>query len=884
MGWSRFFRRRSWDEERARELSAYLEQETADNLARGMTAADAQRAAQRRLGNTTYVREEIYRMNTLEFVESLWQDLRYGLRVLGRSPGLTAVALMSLALGIGSTTAIFSVVYGVLISPYPYGRPNEIWAPEIRNAKNPKQSRGNYRVNEYLQVSRLSSFAEVMATGPENRLLTGGMAPENFTTVTVTANAFQFLEVPPVLGRTIAPSDIRPDGQPEPVIVLSYRAWQRLFQGSSDALGKTLVLNDVPYSVIGVMPSRFGWWTGDGGWVPMLTDPRQDHSLFAIARLRPGVSPKVAEQQLHALHLELAKAHPKDFPQEGFTTVLNNYMDITVASGEMHSSLQLLFGAVGFLLLIACANVANLQMARATARRREIALRMSVGAGRGRVLRQLLTESVALSVVGGVLGVLLALGFTRAIVLLMPEFYVPNEARIAVNGYVLAFSAAISVITGVVFGLAPALECSRLRLVETLKDSTKGAGTSSAGGQPRNLLVIVEVALSVILLMGASLTVRGFVNLQHTDVGFQPERVLMVGLQVSPKRYATYEQRIAFSEEILRRVQTITGVEAAAMGNGGLPFGGPQSGYSIEGQQQGQGQHILVDLISADYSRTLGIPLRAGRLLSNQEVARAEPVALINEAAARLWAGDSAIGRRVRLDLLDKPGNALLPPGRFTPQFTVVGILANTKNAGLRDAPDPAIYVPYTVIATGGRTLAVRTISVGNQGSPMLLLNAVRQQVLQVDKDQPLTRPITLEEILGFQTVQPRFNMALFTFFGLLGLVLAVVGIFSVLSYAVARRTHEIGVRMALGAERADVLGLLFRMGGKLVLAGLAAGLAGSFLLARILHSEVFQVPVTDGLALLGVVTILIAAAFLACLLPARRAARLDPMIALRHE
>jgi putative ABC transport system permease protein len=880
MSWTRYFRRRNWDAERARELDAYLEQETADNLARGMMPEAARRTAQRKLGNITNIREEIYRMNTLEFLETLWHDLRFGLRVLGKTPGLTSVALLSLALGIGSTTAIFSVVYGVLISPYPYARPGEIWAPEIRDARNPRKSLGAYLPDAYVQVTKLPAFAEVMATNPENRLLTGNGSPENFTTVSVTSNAFQFLDVPPVLGRAIAPSDVHANGQPEPVIVLSYRAWQRLFQGSPDAIGKAIILNDVTYSVIGVMPPRFGWWTSDGGWVPALIDSRQERPLFTIARLRPGISKAVAEQQLHALHLELAKAHPARFPTNGFTTVLNNYLDITAASGEMQSSLQLLFGAVGFLLLIACANVANLQMARATARRREIALRMSVGAGRGRVLRQLLTESVALSLVGGVLGILLAVAFTRAIVTLMPEFYVPNEARISVNGYVLAFSAGISVLTGIVFGLAPALECSRLQLVETLKDATKGAGTSAAGGQPRNLLVVLEVALSVVLLMGAGLTVRGFVNLQKTDVGFQPERVLMVGLQVSPKRYATYEQRIAFTEDVLRRVRATPGAESAAMGNGGLPFGGPQSGFSIEGQPPVQAQRILVNLISADYSKTLGIPLRAGRLLSEQEVARGDAVAVINEAAAKFWtAGVSPIGRRVRLDLLDKPGNALLPAGRATPVFTVVGVLANTRNAGLRDAPDPAVFLPYTVIAPTGRMLAVRT-----QGSPMMLLNAVRQQVQQVDKDQPLTRPITLEEILGQQTVQPRFNMALFTFFGLQGLVLAVVGIFSVLSYAVVRRTHEIGVRMALGAERSDVLALLFRMGGKLVLTGLAAGLLGSFALARILRSEVFQVPVTDGLALLGVVTILSGAAFLACLLPARRASRLDPMIALRHE
>jgi putative ABC transport system permease protein len=879
MSWRRFLRRRQWDEERARELEHYLEIETAENLARGMSPEEARRAAQRRLGNITMVREEIYRMNTLSLVETLWQDLRYGLRVLGKSPGLTAVALLSLALGIGATTAIFSVVYCVLISPYPYAHANEIWAPEIRDAKNPKQGRGIYHTNEFQEASKLAAFREVMATSPENRLLTGGAAPDNFTTVMVTGNGFSFLGVEPVLGRTILPSDIRPNGEPEAVIVLSYKAWQRLFQGRRDALGKTVTLNESPFSVIGVMPPRFGWWTNDGGWVALAPDARQERTLFPIMRLRQGVSPQAAEQQLQALHLELAKAHPADYPKTGFTTVLHNYLDITVAEGEMTSSLALLFGAVGFLLLIACANVANLQMARATARRREIALRVSVGAGRGRVIRQLLTESVTLSLAGGAIGMLFAYGLTRAIVLLMPEFYVPNEARIEVNSYVLAFSAAISVITGIVFGLLPAVECSRLQLVETLKDATKGAGTGAAGKRSRNLLVVAEVALSVVLLMGASLTIRGFVNLQAADLGFHPERVLMVGLQVAPKRYSTYGQRIRFAEDVLQRVRHLPGVESAAIGNGALPFGGFSSTFSIEGQPQAQ--RMVVGLISGDYTRALGIPLLSGRLPAEQEVAHADAVALINEAASRLWpAGENAIGRQVRLDLFDRlPGNVLVPPGRVTGPFTVVGVLANTKNAGLRSAPAPAIYVPYTVVAPPGRNLALRT-----QGDPMQMLNAVRQQIREVDKDQPLSRPITLQEIVGFETVQPRFNMALFSFFGMLGLALAAIGIFSVLSYTVARRTHEIGVRMALGAQGGDVLRLMLAMGGKLVLAGLAAGLAASFVLSRVLRSEVFQVPVTDWMALGGVVTILGVTAFLACLVPARRAARLDPTIALRHE
>uniref|UniRef100_Q020Z0 Permease n=1 Tax=Solibacter usitatus (strain Ellin6076) TaxID=234267 RepID=Q020Z0_SOLUE len=880
MSWRRYFRRRAWDEERARELDTYLADETDENIARGMTPDAARLAAQRRLGNTTSVREEIYRMNSLSFLETFWQDLRYGLRVLWKSPGITAVALLSLALGIGATTAIFSVVYGVLISPYPYAKANEIWAPEIHNAKEPNQARYNYHVAEYLQVRKLPAFAEVMATSPENRLLAGGLDPESFTSVLVTSNAFHFLGVKPLLGRTIVDSDIKPNGEAEPVIVLSYRAWQRLFQGSPDALGKTVTLNEVRYFVIGVMPPRFGWWTSDGAWLPMPLDPRQERPMFTIARLQPGVSQRVAEQQLQALHLDLAKQRPADFPKAGFNTVLRNYLDITVAQGEMQSSLQLLFGAVGFLLLIACANVANLQMARATARKREIALRMAVGAGASRVLRQLLTESVALSLAGGALGILFAMGLTRAIVLLMPEFYVPNEARIEVNGYVLAFSAAISVITGIVFGLAPARECARLQLVETLKDAGKGAGGSGVGGQQRNLLVIAEVALSVVLLMGASLAVRGFVELQRTDVGFQADRVLILGIPVVAKRYPTYEQRIGLTESVLQRMRETPGVEAAAIGNGGLPFGGAQSGFSLEGQAPVQAQRILIGLVSADYSRTLGIPLRAGRTLTEQEVAHAEPVALINETASRLWTPPgSAIGRRIRLDFLDRPGNVMLPPGGATPTFTVVGILADTRNAGLKNPVSPAIYVPYTVAAPTGRTLAVRT-----RGGPMMLLKAVRQALAQVDKDLPVNRPITLEEVLGFETVQPRFNMALFTFFGLLGLALALVGIFSVLSYAVARRTHEIGVRMALGAERGDVLGLMLRMGARLVLWGLGLGLAGSFALARVLRSQVFQVPVTDWLAITAVVALLSGAAFLACLLPALRAARLNPMIALRHE
>ena len=879
MEWFRFFRRRQWDEESARELEGYLEQETADNIARGMGAAEARRAAQRKLGNTASIREEIYRMNSLGLIETVWQDVRYAARGLRKSPGFTLVALLSLALGIGATTAIFSVVYGVLIAPYPYARAGEIWAPQIQDIQNPQRVRTWHYMREFLDLKKLPALADAMATNPEMRLLTGDRAPENFQAITVTANAFQFLGVAPVLGRTIQPSDVRPGGQPEPVIVLSYKAWLRLFDGSPSALGKRLLLNEEPFTVIGVMPPRFGWYTNEGGWVALPEDARDGHQLATIVRLKPGIAPHSAEEQMQAFHLQLAQTHPGEFPKSGFTTRLKNYLDVTVASGEMQSSLRLLFGAVGFLLLIACANVANLQMARATARAHEISVRMAVGAGRGRLLRQLLTESVVLAAVGGAFGVLLAVAITKAVIALMPEFYVPNEARITVNSYVLLFSAGISLLTGILFGLAPALKSSRPDLVGALKDAGRTLGTG-AGGRTRHALVIAEIALSVVLLMGASLTIRGFLQLQSLDVGFQPDRVLMVDVRLSPNRYSTYQQRIAFTEGVLAAVSSVPGVQSAAIGNGAMPFGGINSTYSIEGQPKEDSRSLMLGLVSADYAQTLGIPLRMGREMSAQEVAHAEPVALINEAAGKLWpAGVSPIGGRVHLDVLDKPPASAPAPPASTPVVTIVGVIGDTRNAGLRDPTAPAAYIPYTLLAPPGRTLALRT-----RTQPMAMLHAVRERVRGIDKDQPLNRPITLQEVLGFETVQPRFNMALFTFFGLLGLALAAIGIYSMVSYTVARRTHEIGIRMALGAGRGDVLTLMLAMGGRLALIGLAVGLTGSVVMAKFLRSEVFQVPGTDPVALCGVVLLLSGAALLACFVPARRAARLDPMSALRHE
>ena len=447
-----------------------------------MAPLEARQAAMKKFGSVSLASDQSREAWGWLWPERLWQDARFALRTFGKNAGFTVVALLSLMLGIGASVALFSVVYGVLIAPYPYARPNQIWAPAVLGPNEAVHVWHWYSQREMEEVEKLPAFGEVMATSVRPVLLTGGINPENFYGVFLTGGAFNFLEVKPLIGRTIQPYDIGPGGEPARVVVLSYGFWQRFFSGDLHVINRTITLDDVPRTIIGVMPPRFGWWTNEAFWLPLRMDPKDPSGLAVIVRLAPGVTQHAAEQQLNQLNIQFAAERPQDYPKGQLRTILLNYMDITVASGEMSASLHLLLAAVSLLLLIACVNVANLQLARTTGRAREIAMRIAIGAGRGRLVRQLLTESVLLSIVGGALGVLFALGATQLIVALIPPDYGPNEARITINGYVLLFSLVVSMLTGILFGLAPALRSSRPDLVGTLK--TAAAPPAACGDTP----------------------------------------------------------------------------------------------------------------------------------------------------------------------------------------------------------------------------------------------------------------------------------------------------------------------------------------------------------------------------------------------------------------
>jgi predicted permease len=807
-------------------------------------------------------------------MQSLWQDVRYGLRGIRASLGFSSLAILTLALGIGAGTTMFSVIKNVLLSPFPYKNPEKIVAFDIHDLDRARPGgRTDMKAAEYLEFRQQNHvFSGDTGGGNEDVLWTTGVGTERFAGAYVTPDTFQFLGVSALVGRGLTPEDGKP-GAP-PVFVLSYKVWQDRFNMDPSVLGRSFTLNGTPTTLVGVMPKRFTK-RGADLWRPLELDRADtDHWFIYQARLKPGVSLKQVEADLLPIAQRWAKDHPKDYPKR-FSIEASSYVDSIV--GPFRRTLFTLGAAVALLLLIACANVANMLLARSTARDREMAIRAALGASRWRVIRQLLVESMLLAVGGAVLGYGFAYAGIKALVTAIPDGAIPKEAEIGLDLPVLAFSLGLTIVTALIFGLAPALQLARRNIVDPLKDSGRGISGGFRRGRLRNALVIVELALSLVLLTGAGVMMRTFVALQTVDLGFNPHNILVARLPFPRGQYKTAAEKQHFFGQLLPKLKALPGVLEATETSTLPPYGGIGTDIEISGKSHSERWEAIYQLVSEGYVRTLGARLQQGRLLEESEVAGARKSAVVNQTLVTKWFGkENPIGRQITIKQL-----AAMPNAQVTnPVFEIVGVISDMKNSGIQDPVRPEIFVPYTITGAFERGILVRTA-----GNPVGLLNPVRREIWSVDKNVALTMTRTLDDFLSdYSYAQPRFLLAVLGVFAGVGLVLVAVGVYSVIAYTVSRQTQEIGIRMALGASRGNVIGMVLRMGMWLVGIGLAVGLAASLIANKVLSSELWGVSARDPLTFTVVALVVVMAGAAACWFPAQRATRVDPMIALRFE
>jgi len=808
-------------------------------------------------------------------MRTFWQDLRYGARMLLKNPSFTLIAVLTLALGIGANTAIFSVVNGVLLKPLPYREPERLIRVFERSRTQPKfpMSGGNFQ--DYRdQNSTLSGLALYTRQDLE---LSQDDKPERLAALRVSAGFFELLGAQPLLGREFRREDELPDNNQ--VVILSHGLWQRRFNGDPNVVGRVVTLSGRPFTVVGVAPQGLQHVGGDyrsmphgesvDAWWPVALRPqagRGAHFLNAVGSLKPGVSVAQAEADFNVIAERLAQQFPNS--NQGWRIAIQPLRE--EIAGRARTTLLALFGAVFFVLLIACVNVANLLLARATAREREIAVRSAVGAGRRRIVRQLLTESLLLAMVGGAAGILLAQWAIDTLRALGPE-QLPRLQAVNIDGGILLFTLGVTLLTGVLFGLAPALQAGQFNLNAFLKEGGRGGG-----GQRRRLrdaLVITEVALALALLAGAGLLIRSFWKLQQTDPGFNPERVLTASLSLPGARYGDAPKVAAFQQLLLERLAALPGAQSAGL-TSDLPWTGydENAGFTVEGKTfpPNDGPSARYHFVSSDYFRTIGVPLIAGRFFNSDDRQDTQPVVLINRVMAeRYWPGASAVGKRFTFS--SQPNER--------DWFTVVGVVGDVKDFPHSPAAAPAFYW-----ATMQQTPRQIILAVRSSADPLNLVEAVRNEVRALDKDLPLADAQTLETIAATAVAGRRFTLWLVGFFALTAMALAAIGIYSVLSYLVAQRTHEIGLRMALGAQLGDVLKLVVRQGMTPVLTGLAMGITAAIALTRLIKGLLFEVSATDPLAFAMAAALLALVSLLACYVPARRATKVDPMVALKYE
>jgi putative ABC transport system permease protein len=808
---------------------------------------------------------------------SVWQDLRYGLRGLIKQPSFTVLAILALALGIGSVTTIFSVIDNVLLDPFPYKDAGRIVMFGIHDLERGERGgRSFFSIPEFLDYQDQNHvFDRTVGSTNEDVLYTSREGTERFQGTNVTPNVFGFLGMPSLLGRGITPDDGKPGAAP--VFVMSYKVWFKEFNLDPKVLGRTFVLNGKARTLVGVMPPRFTWFGADL-WIPAALDrsdpeARQRYFLMA-AHLKPGVTIRQAEADLDVIARRLAQVYPKEYPKK-FTMQVQTLAESVV--GRFTTVLYTLLGAVGLLLLIACANVANMLLARASAREKEMAIRASLGASRWRLIRQLLVESFLLALGGAVVGCLVAYAGIKALVAAIPGNTIPDEAVIGLNVPVLLFSLSVAVFTALLFGLAPALHMAKPDIVEPLKDSGKGVSGGFRHGRLRNTLVVVEVALSLVLLVGAGLLMRSFVALENVELGLNPDNILVARLPLPREQYKTAAAKQHFFRELLARLYATPGVVAATETSTLPPYGGIGSDVDVPGTTHSEKWSAPFQLCSEGYFPTLGIRILRGRLLSEADVNGARKVAVVNQTLVRKYFGkEDPIGRQIKISLLE---TAPQPPVK-DPLFEIIGVVADVKNQGIQEPPTPEIWVPYTITGAFERGILVRTSK-----DPMLMLNTVRREIWAVDRNVALTLTGTLKDFLKqFSYAEPRFSLILLGVFAGVGLVLVAIGVYSVIAYTVSRQTHEIGIRMALGAGQADVLRMVMRMGLRLIGLGTVAGLAASFGVTRLLASQLWGVSPYDPVTMCAVVAVVGGAGLAACYFPARRATRVDPMVALRYE
>jgi putative ABC transport system permease protein len=816
-------------------------------------------------------------------MQTLWQDLRYGARMLLKKPGFSLIALITLALGIGANTAIFSVVNAVLLRPLPYAEPERLVALWESNTQRPESRNSISYPNFFDWRAQSKSFERMASYYTNDMALTGVAAPVNLRSAVVSPDLFATIGVKPQLGRWFVGEEEKPGIR---AAIINNGLWQRQFGGDPNIVGRALTLNGKQFNVVGVMPAGFQfpieaepvevWVTSsiDGEKTdpkePAMNERRGAHYLLAVGRLKHGFKLEQAQAEMNVIGANLEKQYPDSNTRHG-VKLIPYHNDLVHDYSE---ALWLILGAVGCVLLIACANVANLLLARATARYKEIAVRAALGADRRRVIRQLLTESLLLSLGGGVLGLLLAWWGAEGLVKLIPED-VPRLAEINIDHWVFGFTLLISVVTGVVFGLAPALQASKIELTEAMKEGSRSAGGGGGRGRLRGALVVAEIAIALVVLIGAGLLLQTFRRLQQVDLGFDTHNILTATVELPDARYPKPEQATAFYQALLDRVKAMPGVEAvSAIVPQPLSGDTMMISFDIEGRNIPKGERPVSHFrsISLDYFSVMKIPLLVGRAFTERDDAHSPGVVIVNETLAkRHFPNENPIGKHV------KPGIAL----EGEPVWReIVGVVKDVKHRqSLGRDSEPEYYLPHAQMPINSMNLVVRTTN-----EPRSLARSLQHEVQSLDRDIPVFRIKTLEQYLGVAVAQPKFNALLLSLFAGLALLLTAIGLYGVMSYSVVQRAQEIGIRVALGARTGDVLMMVLRQGLKLTALGLLIGLAAAYTLTRYMQSLLFGVKPADPLTFAAIALLLIAVALLACWVPARRATKVDPLKALRTE